>query len=576
MSDQELDHVDVSIGAILEIIKSHGPLTADRVEQLAADRGLRLSQKELQLALNRKSGRKVWPPRSDQVAWVEEATPQPREAPKNFGELISDWLKLDVEKRQELELQITDALSSMSPESAERQVAAALSIGNQQAISWEHLSFDFTASEAIYERIVSSAIEAQANRWLVEAAARLTKKPKTQALEHVKTWPAVDRSEHAASFLSDLAQSQSDRACAQVLQNLSKIFDGDQTPLFLQAVLKAAPRFSGAGASDEEKQRNCGEIAALFVRAQASSLHEELDRSEISTSELREWLGHLSNAKDPAVRVELIAAIASSRKRQALFDKSVFAKLDLFQLGEVLSADWAVAESASAFTDACRQAVRVATGTELGKVLTAAAKWPVLESLLPLDLLQNLASRDSVETRILREIARPLQNDVLAKQAEEFGTERASLLSKAEHAASELAVKIDQLQNAQAQIEALEEQLRNRRLSQAELSDSEIRQARTDVLRSFVLTVRAIRDALVPLGSPKLLFEVVRQAELVLKGFDVEVLGEVGNTESYDPHVHEQAAIEAGSKVEILSPGYRVMNTAIPLLYAQVRETSKD
>lgn len=576
MSDQELEDVDVSIDAILEIIKSQGPLTADRVEKLAAEQGLSLSQTELRIRLNRSAGQQVWPPKSNQVAWVEVATPRPREEPKNFGELIGDWLKLEGEKREELEHGITVALSSMSPESVERQVAAALGIGHQQAISWEHLPFDFAVSESVYEKVVNSAIEAQANRWLTEAATRLTKKPKSQALDHVKTWSAVDRSEHAASFLNDLGKSLANRASAQVLQNLGKIFDGDQTPLFLQAVLRVAPIFSSASVSENDKQRNCVELAALFVSAKSSVIQEEIDRSEISTAELRGWLVYLANAKDLSVRIALISAVASSRKRQALFDKSVFEAFDLLRLGEVLSTEWAVSESAAAFADACREAVRGATENELGPVLIAAARWPVLESLLPLELLQKLVTRESVETRVLRAIARPLQDQALAKQAEGFETERAALRSQTEHAVSELAAKAERLQEAQSAIAALEDELRNRRFSQTELRESDIRQARIDVLRSFATTIRALRDALVPLGIPELLAEVVRRAEQQLRVFDVEVLGHVGKAEAYDPRIHEPAAIEPGSKVEILAPAYRVVNTATPLLYAQVRETSED
>jgi hypothetical protein len=564
------------VAKLIEIIKRNGRISVEDVERFAEGLDLAMSGKQLRLKVTRTSKNVDWPAGADHVEWVQERVDQkivaPIDIPKGYKELLDVWLKADDGERPKAELAIIDVLGQLDPESQESRIAAVFGIGPKLQFDWEKVPLDMDLSELAYEKVVERAIDAGAQTWLVAAAVRLSKKARTAAEVEIKSWAAIERSEQAASFLADLAESSRDRSCAQLLRNLGRIFNGDQTPLFLKAILRVVPAFLGSEASREDKERTCSELAALCVTADSTVLQEELNRSEISNTDLRNWLVHLASSNDPVRRVAMIYAIAASTKRNALFDGSVFAGFDLMQLGELFSADWARSETVQALAEAKRQAVQKSVGVELGPVITATAKWPVLEALLPLELLQRLAQRDNSDGRLLRAIAQPFIETELSSRSEAFTFDRENLSSHIAHAEAQAALKSEQLEQARGEIQKLETQIRERRIQQTELRESEIRQARIDVLRSFTISVRAIRDSLVPLGDPALLSEAVKRSEQMLRGFDVEVLGEVGSIEGYNPQIHEAADISSGAPVEILAPAYRVMNTETPLLYAQVRE----
>ncbi len=568
------------VAKLIEIIKKDGSLSVEMVERYADNLDLAMAGKQLRLKLTRTSSNVKWPLGADHVEWLEEGVDKkittPIDSPKGFKELLDAWIKAEEGQRPKAELAIIEVLGQLDPESQQSQIAAVFGIGPNKQANWDKVPFDMDISELAYEKLVERAIETGPQKWLFAAAIRLSKKARIAAEAEIKSWAAIERSEQAASFLADLAESSRDRSCAQLLKNLGRFFKGDQTPLFLREILRVVPVFLGADASREDKERTCSELGALCVTADSTVLQGELNRSEISNNELRNWLVHLASSNDPERRGAMISAIGASTKRNALFDGSVFAGFDLMQLGELFSADWARSDSLLALSEAKRHAVQKSIGVELGPIITATAKWPALEALLPLELLQRLAQRDNSDGRLLRAIAQPFIETELSSRSEAFTFDRENLSSQIAHAEAQAALKSEQLEQARGEIQKLETQIRERRIQQTELRESETRQARIDVLRSFATSVRAIRDSLVPLGTPALLSEVVRQSEQMLRGFDIEVLGEVGSAEAYNPQIHEAASISAGARVEILAPAYRVMNTETPLLYAQVREVPQD
>ena len=578
--EQERNHgpIDRLINAIKAIEE---PVTVEQVVNLADEMGVAASsERALRRELIERSAQIDWPVRSSVVAWSDEPLDRSPAVPddgastahKTVSALLSEWLAASAGDKERIQREVTEAISREDSGDNDRQLARAVG-ADTTAADWNVVPVDAQLAERLNEHLVAVAEKSEADEWLLRAALALSGKARSAAVKALRSLDAVRRSELCAEALTSLFESNDGVGVSASIRQLKGIAGNDATPLLARRILDLIADRRVSTLDPESRSRTATALAVLILTVAKDNLDAEMNRHTIDHDVLRDWLVDLAAAdvKDQEPRLEVLSTIGGSAKRAALSDARVFGGLDLEQLGALLAEPWADSNRTEAFRTATRTAAAQATGNQVGGVLAAVSRWPVLEDLVPVDRLRALARRDESGARVLRRVSEQFVDDAVAKGRDHWNVERESLVTQLAHADARLRELTVHTEEQQRRIDSLELKERDRSVSQVELRAAEVRQARVDVLRSLARFARSLRSTMSVLGHPDVLIGVVTDVERQLNEFGVEMLGEVGEHVPYDPEIHERIDGAPGERVEVIAPGYRLADSVTPLVYAQVR-----
>jgi hypothetical protein len=532
------------------------------------------SDGELRRQLTRQYPGIVYSRLTKSYSWDDARPERATDAPPTLDELLARWTEeLSLDERGQLRDQIGRLISSGTPGEATTALAQALG-AIEGSPDWRVVPCGDNLSPAMIDRLAGRAEPS----WLLEAATMLPSRRADTPKKRLQALPVVDRNEIAAAAIGRwLANGSPDRPASQRLRRLKAAIGDEFTPLFVGAVVQGAERLTALGrVSDQETQRDLAALAFLLASADLAMAVEAIGHHFRDTESLRRWaLAVAAESKSSADRAALITAIAGSEMRAAIFSSDLYQGLDIETLGRMLSQPEFVGLT-SGLVEHVRPAVRRAVPAKVGLALAAVATFPVLEPFIPLDLLSNLLTTEEASSRVARAVAGRLVENAVSDERELSERREARLAGDLEALRAKLALVGEQARVAEERAAASQLKLRQAIGHSSAARAAELRQAQIDALRALAETIEETRNVLATLETSALADQHLASAIRRIEAFGVAVEGQPGERVTYDPALHQTLDLEPGTAVELLTPVYRLADSATPLRYGLVRRVSPD
>lgn len=561
----------VALEALAGLIRDAGaPVASPQVDEWADQLGLELARigrvltrRFREISYIRIDETYVWRERDAAAAVGESATS--RDIQTSVMKQIVAWVAAAPDERAVMADDLRDRLDGLDQSHPALHVARAVGVDSGE-VDWHLIEVD----EKIDARVVE-LLEKRAPRWwLLQVATAPPAKRRDDVRKRLLELPSVDRNELAAEAIvrwvlddsppSDLAGS---------LRRLKPIVGDEMTQRFLRAAIDAAQAMMSRPSSDDQEESD-RILAALAVTVARSELLEaELSRMS-GPDAARHWILAMARAsRSLSDRAALIASVAGSEHRAALFDRAVFDGLDIDVLGRTLSLATVEPLLERGLGDHVSPAVRSAMPTKIGLALAAFAEYPVLEQLAPTDYLGNLIERDEASARVLRAISERLVTAAVDAERD-VANEMVSRLREEQEEARRRVIELEAaLHDQTKRSERAEERWRSAIGDSTSASAAELRQAQLDVLRSFAEVIEGIRSVQAH-DSTGLIGPQLSAATRAIESFGVILDGRPGEMVPFDPARHQDVGVDPGTMVAVVTPTYRVKDSDTPLRYGLV------
>lgn len=557
------------LDAIATLIQDAGePVAFEQVLSWVDDLGAVFkSESDLQRKLTRRFSQIKFSRVSSSFTWSEEPSEKPTtDAPPPLLDLIKSWNAATQAERQSLDTQITARSADQTSDPSAVQLARALGVITGE-IDWSELSPDTCVTADVLTVVAGSAPP----WWTFDACVTLATKPAGAIRKHLQAQPEIDRLEIAASSLDRWYSEPVVPDAAARVRRIRTAVGVPPNQLLLRAALGHALGF----ADDRNRDADLLALTSLVLESESDELDSALDHIS-DTAGVKTWLTVLATMKCPeSDRSRLIAAVARTKHRTALFDKSVFMGLSLDALGGLLAGDPFPALLDRGLDAHVRDAVDTATPTKLGLALAPVASHPHLAPLMPIGLLTKLMKGKEASATIARESAHELIEQALSDQHDRHQLEIEQIRTELDAADSARRHTEEVTTAERRRADDAEERLRRAIKDSTTASSGELRQAQLDVIRSMVDHAVRLGDARSVADNPEPFLALETSLEKQLLEFDVRAVGQRGASVEYDPALHEPVDVEPGTEVELVRPAFLIGDTLTPLRYGLVRQITE-
>lgn len=510
---------------------------------------------------------------SKSFVWDADRPERSRQPEPTLMELCDRWIgDLSVDDRNELRSQIQRRITSTA--APREDVALVQAIDAAEGVpDWSKVPCGDDLSTAMIDRLVERADPL----WLLEAAATLSSRRAEPPRKKLQELPVFKRNELAAEAVRRwIANPTPEGSTSKRLRRLKVAIGDEFTPLLVSVLTgEAAKLISKGRVDDEETQRDLSALAFLLAASEPNMAVGAISDAFSDAQVLRQWvLAVARNSKSNADRVALTSLIAASGRESAIFDSAVYLGLDIDSIGKMLSQDDFEPLLERGLGDHVGPAVRNAIPLKIGPALNAVATYPVLEPLVPLASLTNLLGRDEASSRVGRQIAEQLISEALAVERESASRRIAGLDGELLALRTQLTNALDEVRNTEERRAATETKWREAIGQSGAARSAELRQAQIDALRALAENIEDTRSVLATLESTAVVDQHLKASTRRIEAFGVLVEGHPGDTVAYDATIHNSLDVEPGTEVELLTPVYRLADSATPLRYGLVRRAS--